>query len=765
MSQNALNGDCGLQIGQQLWNSTVTHLYGAKDLWKSPRGTVIRIEILVSLLAGVLILLNIFGSHRRRSRNWFLQKGVFLAYTLSFSLGTYILGSMQSSGVKSSMYPIWALSFIMLHSGTDSITAYSLDDNKQLTRVMYQALMYFAYAVLLLLTVPTNYTFALSYIALITLNRYIQRLTACTRASNSWYSSKIIADYMYDQQNKSVSDPAIMEDCSYLTDWPKSNYELRKKEFAAPAYAIQVTADHEKDEVIDIGKIWRCKDMSLGPELKDACLSFSLFHLLTRRFFGFTCDESKVRAHNFVFRVLLAENQDGTRDYNRVFKLIELELAFMYDFFFTKSAVMYLAPGILTIWNLISVMGISAMAYVTVRAPVKITQDNSPIISSVTDDIVITLVILASSALLEFLQVLLFWTGIWSRVSFVCQYLREQATSNTGASRNSKCGRGGGYIIIVKEFLAKIGLCSASNKHYWQHKLQQYSLLDSIRCNPNLSVRILNGTEESLGGYKEVARVFVLAGLVLCPWIFDEATRVRSRAGKSVELPGELKEAVIRSLILTDGALSNGKSSLVSNGAPHLAWACEWMMHPDPSRSQRNQNQTHIILTWHIATWYCEMAAVSPDGVVAQGSDVGIATKLSKYCAHLVVCAPTLLPGHHYDTRRKFDAAAAEAVTFLERATNKYEAMKRLTVPQQTESIFESGVKLGKQLEEMAEGVRWKVMADFWAQMILYLAPSDNVQEHVELLAQGGEFITHLWALLFHAGILERDQEPPSGEE
>jgi hypothetical protein len=54
------------------------------------------------------------------------------------------------------------------------------------------------------------------------------------------------------------------------------------------------------------------------------------------------------------------------------------------------------------------------------------------------------------------------------------------------------------------------------------------------------------------------------------------------------------------------------------------------------------------------------------------------------------------------------------------------------------------------------EARRWKVLADFWAEFILFLAPSSNVEIHAEKLAAGGEFMTHLWALLTHAGILER---------
>jgi hypothetical protein len=105
---------------------------------------------------------------------------------------------------------------------------------------------------------------------------------------------------------------------------------------------------------------------------------------------------------------------------------------------------------------------------------------------------------------------------------------------------------------------------------------------------------------------------------------------------------------------------------------------------------------------------------------------IDVATTLSKYCAYLLKKEPKLLPGHHYDTFRVFDAVAEEAVGFLQSEPDRYGAMGRL--PESKEKIFHRGVRLGKQLQGMEEGARSKVLADFWAEMLLYLAPSDNVK-------------------------------------
>ena len=94
----------------------------------------------------------------------------------------------------------------------------------------------------------------------------------------------------------------------------------------------------------------------------------------------------------------------------------------------------------------------------------------------------------------------------------------------------------------------------------------------------------------------------------------------------------------------------------------------------------------------------------------------------------------------------------------------KCEKLMKLTISE-TDSkdawLVLMGARLARKLTEDIpdRSLQWKVLSDFWAEMMLYVAPGEDAQAraHLEALARGGEFITHLWALLTHAGVLERD--------
>ncbi|KAI4966223.1 hypothetical protein ZWY2020_042020 [Hordeum vulgare] len=176
-------------------------------------------------------------------------------------------------------------------------------------------------------------------------------------------------------------------------------------------------------------------------------------------------------------------------------------------------------------------------------------------------------------------------------------------------------------LIRLNEFLAKIGVHCAPHKYYWQHKLGQYSLLD---YKPTLRYKLIGCNDAAPGDQVALG-------------ILDPVNNCKRRnCAKAIEVPAQVKKALIYSLKRTNGELVNGKSSLASNGAGHLVWACT-------RKVQSASDTSGIILTWHIATWYCEKGTSKHGPSLDEGTQLkihhGVATKLSKYCAYLVVHA------------------------------------------------------------------------------------------------------------------------------
>ncbi|RLM70068.1 uncharacterized protein C2845_PM17G01250 [Panicum miliaceum] len=91
-----------------------------------------------------------------------------------------------------------------------------------------------------------------------------------------------------------------------------------------------------------------------------------------------------------------------------------------------------------------------------------------------------------------------------------------------------------------------------------------------------------------------------------------------------------------------------------------------------------------------------------------------------------------------------------------ERGTHQYNDV--LGNPVLGSRIFYSGMYLGGRLQLLPAPERWKRLADLWVTALVYAAPSDDVEEHMQHLAQGGEFITHVWAMLYHRGILRPEE-------
>ncbi|PUZ54386.1 hypothetical protein GQ55_5G127900 [Panicum hallii var. hallii] len=521
--------------------------------------------------------------------------------------------------------------------------------------------------------------------------------------------TKVVADYMMaEHESGHVSDAATMQGYRYIFH----GEDLTLPYFSKPDYRTAIVAC----AFTTVDTVWQWIDgqsvsvfsREHGGVLKDIALSFTLFKLLKRRFCKYEHGEAgRPKTRRLVVSGLLREEAD----YTRAFRVIEMELAFLYDFFYTRHqshtqyvgmTVVFVLPVI--VWNAVS----GAFSRHYHRTSLEQTVNGVDVIHCIT---IVLMVVVVVVLVVE------------SRINDQKWRVIDDLHTLTGSSRITWKGEAVPFDDGSRKQALKL---IKKRKHRklmgrnWDRKLGQYSLLQSFNYHPRNLASILS------------------LGLI-------EPTRDGQKASKKVELPKAVVVRVLSRFKANDGHLADGRSALAANDAVRLSWACELPTH------------IHTVLAWHIGTTICEVT--TPQQQVPLTGDRLVAKCLSDYCAYLVAFVPDMLPGHGYDTRRIFNAVVMEAREYLAGCgTMRARCVKLLELQCSELTILGMGAKLGSELRYRVHdrARRWKVLADFWAELVLFLAPSSDADVHAEKLAAGGEFMTHLWALLIHAGILER---------
>ncbi|KAF7086999.1 hypothetical protein CFC21_090227 [Triticum aestivum] len=171
-----------------------------------------------------------------------------------------------------------------------------------------------------------------------------------------------------------------------------------------------------------------------------------------------------------------------------------------------------------------------------------------------------------------------------------------------------------------------------------------------------------------------------------------------------------------------------------------------------------------IMLVCHIATTILG-ARLPTHQPPAYSEHMSAANHISQYCAYLVAHYPELLPEDDEWCKSLYKAVEKDAKRVLagndsmESETSELDYQRRLIQllsAERNHKVLKDGARLAEQLAEEGEEAAWKALAAFWSEMILYVAPSDNIDGHMEAIARGGELVTLLWALVTHLGIVGR---------
>ncbi|XP_010054582.2 uncharacterized protein LOC104442904 [Eucalyptus grandis] len=723
-------------------NDNVTD--GITRLLETPKGRLVRIELLLIVTAFLLLFLVTFGSCRRRCSSSMFQLVTFAAYNLSTYVFTYALGLMQDAPFNE-LFPVWAVLLVIILGSTDSISAYSLEDNERWKSYYWQVIINLFWLFFLVDwqfrdSSNTGAGLATPYLLLIlslTTDERARALMAASRQSLE-RTTKVIADYMsVEHESGGVApgevDPIRMSGYTYLVRGEEERWVgtfalakrfikrcLGKKE-AALARDPRTPLDNV-DELITIEKVWKCEGRLLSSEgdphhkIKDVCLSFALFKLLRLRYAGYTLpQEAHKKTWDLIHHGLLSK-EDG---YKRAFRVVENELTFLFDFFYTKYSIIF-QPGRLHLKLLeflyvtLGILSTTSILKNYKRHDNKNQLGTMP--NGLSVEVVVTSMMIISFILMELMQFIFVGFSEWAKVILICKYVQKKSWQEN---------------VWIERIVGAI--CRVKLMKPWEQKLHQYSFLESYSYKPC-----------KLSNNKSTA-------------VCINQTRDGQRQSAPIKLPEEVKQAVFHALKSNYSTkLENGQASLrVNNESKKLLWAC------------RLETQTRVIIVWHIATSFCEFQLpLERSDSPATRRGFLVATSLSKYLAYLVAFAPSLLPDHAYITECLFDQAIIEAKDFFQKCKRMKDRVKKMKENNSGpsacgETVINQGARLGNQLANdiKHKDMIWRILADFWAEMVLYVAPSDNATAHAEHLTRGGEFVTHLWALLSHAGI---ERGPPT---
>uniref|UniRef100_A0A453JFP1 DUF4220 domain-containing protein n=2 Tax=Aegilops tauschii subsp. strangulata TaxID=200361 RepID=A0A453JFP1_AEGTS len=588
------------------------------------------------------------------------------------------------------------------------------------------------------------------------------------------------------QQRDEVGGSELLKMCRY----PVIGEDNLERKAGPDGYHLQLPRKNTTDDAADsdsttddshadadsatvtVGDIWSLPDdkkdkgglLLEDPRLKRLCLSFALYKLLRRRFEDLPITGAETHnCRNLIFKglhkELLLQGVKATKPQGldvelqgadvaaALFQVFDEEVQFLCEYYHSFLPVVlsnpffFLANYILfpiLVWAFCiltfilcgngnvhyALQSIKSDNYIISTGAMTLTRcllrriGHSPEVLFATIDLSITILLLLTFLYEQVWEYLVFILSNWLMVSLLCHYTgKRQWRQSRGLTRLIHC------LLWVRSKLSHRNLC-----------FKQYSVL----C--------------------------------FCPLLPNKA------------VPKEVKKSILDYLVThIDGHGDGGHAAPLTNG---------WSILQSDKHSQyrtllasacENKSGAEVILICHIATSLLEVRYPMQNKTL-MGSHRKVATTLSKYCAYLVAQYPELLPEDKDGTELTYKEMVEDLKKelggcwryHLSRQSTRYKKLREIGRPKHATVVVEpppmttvqTGAKLGRKLIHGAnehDARVWELLADFWTELMVYVAPSSSevhVKAHKEALAQGGEFVTVLWALTTHTGITRPAVKP-----
>ncbi|XP_043689400.1 uncharacterized protein LOC122640308 [Telopea speciosissima] len=711
--------------------------------------------IYFTLLASLTfqIILTLFGSFRKRYSKIWLTFILWSAYQLSDVAATTGLGIITSypSDKLDEIVPIWS-SFLLLHlGGPDSITALSLIDNELCFRHSIQLLyrvgvaFYIHFKVFLVVKdgeVGRPWFAILVWMLLAGISKYGEKTWVLHSANMS-----SLRDSMLPPLN---SGPILLVPGDDGDHHYPSSRVVVAPEPAAPA----PTPGDSGKAILLRGYQYFCSFKCLFVDLK---VPSSSIVVEAKEFFS-QCDTS----------------------FKDAFQVIDVELRFVYDMLFTKALMgrSWLACNLrflrysALLYTLIVFFRIGEL---DMSKKKNWDYDETKFLNSLVAFLFFSWALVQETY--EIIQMLLSeWTVVWlnnhklHRLSMIilnltlsCRFLVSKLINRCGAGE-----------VAASETTTR-------NSWWYNNIMSQYNLLSfCFNDEPTMFKRILHLS--SWG--KSIHEMIQTSWNTTC---IDVSNDIKDFIYQ------QFKERVIQT---SDD--EEFKSAEFRN--PRGKWAMKVNKCSEDLDWSVDVEFDQSILIWHVATdlcyYYDDLESIKRQATPLC-HQVEVSKALSHYLLYLLLVLPFMLndkigkirfqdtcaavkklfehmPKDGREKKNKFfcfilgrkkpSLNEKQTQDYIKRmVTSDLEVLRRDTEEDESKSVLLEAHKLAKLLTSFAKEKRWKIISGVWVEMLSYAASNCSGKHHAERLCDNGEFLTKIWLLMAHLGMIEYKFSLPEG--
>ena len=676
----------------------------------------VRFLVLFSLTLQIILIT--FGKQRKFTSRAWIRIVLWCAYLMADSIATVTLGVISknlgnvndgedgSLDASLEMTAFWA-PFLLLHlGGPDTITAYSLEDNELWLRHLLGLAV--QTGVVIYIWIIAGIGSQLSILSILIffsgIIKYGERTWVLWSASNGQLRESMLT----------AADPG-------------PNYSKFMREYTLKQFeGFEVTVNEViETQVMNLPLI----ENYLIPDAKELVIAYDLLQIFKRLFVDLILGFDDRDHSQSLFKEISSA---------KAFKVIEMELGFMYDVLYTKATVINLSHGwVLRMFSL-------SFTCITLLVFSVLVIDNH---KYSTIDLVLTFLLLIVAILLEVYALLLLlssdWTGLW---------LTKHATTCIGRA-----------ITFIQR----------PKQPRWSNSMAQFNLLSfSLKDKQTICYGIQKllhiDKMVEMYQYKTCETVTVDLEKLIFDYLKEKFDHLKVNTNK---------EGIIRSLCSCRGAI------LANYGYCELDWSV---------KVEFDQS----ILIWHIATDLCRHSDWRDQETVTLNSK--FSKWISQYMLYLLVICPSMLPmgigmirfrdtcaevsqffedhesmADSVDYSHRFRSTCLLGVNcFLsgEPTFDKYQACEILlkvntqvslakVKGDRSKSVLFDACRLASKLQAIEDkDQKWEMITMNWVEMLAYAACHCRGNYHAKQLSQGGELLTHVWLLMAHFGLTEQFQ-------